>query len=333
MNDKFEKIQNHIHESSDYVDMILKMSELQGKDYYTQKFSRHLYPHGNTYIARSLPLFLHTFSSIEELSYFPFVMARDGAVGLTTFFLKNPEPKSSTILAVDQDLYFLVPSVWAKNVVLYQKISKNDTAGDGLILFGMLHPNEILDSDLEIIFNQIKNNKFKRINSFFTFSNRFESKEESMVTVPYFQNMIQKLNSFLQMNITPLKYSEITNWNETNYTYFNINQKKYYCSDSLVEYMLLEKGLSPFGASKDSGQGMSIDVSFFHQVFLHDNWPSNYNQIRKIIETEYKSVTDYVMTELLNNPRDKRDIDDIVLVPEALADFLQRIFMIAKRVK
>ena len=74
------------------------------------EFEEVLKPHSKIFINKLRPMWLFYLKNIQKLSFFDFVMARDGAMGLVKFFTDFPSPQGGRMYATTSSLSFSISS-------------------------------------------------------------------------------------------------------------------------------------------------------------------------------------------------------------------------------
>lgn len=85
------------------------------------KTQHHLWPSAEDFYHPWNPTFGFYFTTTQHMEIYPMLLLRDGAEGISDFFLRFPiYKKSFSKLAVHADLWFLIPESWRTHTVLYR---------------------------------------------------------------------------------------------------------------------------------------------------------------------------------------------------------------------
>ena len=102
----------------------LRDQSLKGVD---REFSLKTYPHAQDIFNISNPLYVYEIQELKNLFCHDYVLARDGFFPLADFFFRFSRPGNSEfILLIHERLAFLVPEIWANNILTYNVQKKFD---------------------------------------------------------------------------------------------------------------------------------------------------------------------------------------------------------------
>jgi hypothetical protein len=269
-------------------DLVESMTELLGQ-------------HALPYFSPLKAAFLFQFKSIDSLSYYSPVLARDGALMLAHFFLKNPEVTDHSIqIIIHEKLSNLVPASWQKNVLTYSIRSlsnfKNfDQKRSSLALVATMlgakqNSKEYLDQCLQ---------KFTAINK--TAPQRITLVCACPQTAcdPQTQEALLKNYSELVFEISkigiPVNFKsteQLKGENLTDFYFQDLNEFLFYYSDSFISQLLLSHGALDLSCSMSQSQApiATFPLSFYHELLVQHFVPSVTNP-ELSVETFRRSQT------------------------------------------
>lgn len=113
-------------------------------DGFTERQGR-MWPSSEEFYHPLNPMFSLFLRTYLQLNFFPVILLRDGALGLTDFFLRFPVPKKTqTRILVHADLAYLVPMAWRSLVLGYRMTGTNTYAPTKKYLFYALISDHFL---------------------------------------------------------------------------------------------------------------------------------------------------------------------------------------------
>lgn len=264
-----------------------------------EEFEKSFKPHSKTFTNRLRPIWLYYVKKIQKLGFFDYVLSRDGALGLIRFFSKFPTPDGiRTKILIDEAHYRLVPLSWKNNVSLYSKQRKSTISKTNefvIVLTG--HELVITKSEMkEEIESIIKDVGPKKL-----YLCPVNLKTKGMTGVKqgesYLAELVSEIATSFDGEIVFISAKELTPLNLGGSGYHELNNRKCLFSESFLAYVLSSKGCINF-KNKITEKDNLIQIGLHTFVEPERDWPSDYEKVRKVVESQ-----DF--TALLKNDREE----------------------------
>lgn len=263
------------------------------------EFEEVLKPHSKIFINKLRPMWLFYLKNIQKLSFFDFVMARDGAMGLVKFFTDFPSPQGiHTKILIEKSHYRLVPSKWKENIILYQHQRRNtdlDKSNCVFVLSGheYIATKDDLLSSVAMIKKEIAPEKL----TVFLSHLNIRGLESSHQAESFLGEMVSTLTLEFGGPIEFPSEKQLMNTNLNNHSCFHLNPKKMMYSESYIDYILSSKGCSFLDSHIIESDSNLIRVGSNDYIKIESEWPSDYGELRSKIEV-YSSQQ---LSDLLSN--------------------------------
>lgn len=247
-------------------DLIESMTELLGQ-------------HALPYFSPVKAAFLFQFKSIDSLSYYSPVLARDGALTLLHFFLNNPMPSDPGIkIIINKKLSKLVPTAWLKNILTF-KISNIENAQpkkrESLILIASMFGSRQSTKNFgtKIIDQFLKNfgHKPKQIILISTASQTANDPHTQEQLLKTFSELLFELAK-TGIDVVIKSLEEMKGENLSDLYFQDLNEFNFYYADSFIFHLLLSQGAKELLVDQEPSAAVLkiIPLSFNHQLEIEE---------------------------------------------------------------
>lgn len=231
-------------------------------------------------------MWLFYLKNIQKLSFFDFVMARDGAMGLVKFFTDFPSPQGiQTKILIEKSHYRLVPSKWKENIILYQHQRKKtdfDKSNCVLVLAGneYIATKDDLLASVKMIKKEIAPEKLTVFLSYLS----IRGLESSHQGESFLGEMVSALTLEFGGPIEFASEKQLMSTNLNNQSALHLNPQKMMYSESYIDYILSSKGCSFLDSPINEKDSDLIRIGSNDYIKIESEWPSDYGELRSKIE-------------------------------------------------
>lgn len=236
-----DKIENNPGKSIFTMDKIWKDRKGLAK-----KYVLFLSPDSNAYCSRINPVF--SFEVESFLQSFCVISLRDGVYPLMRFFFMNPRPhRADAHIIIDEKLSPLVPLEWVRNVYVRKMFIKEKLFEAKKVECLLLASPDIDNLPLDVLKQELEKKSVfiketNRISIFFSSCNKIGEEHAEIDSSWRYQVFQVFLKMFPEQEIYVLDWNNLQKMNMSGVNVFEINPLKFYCSDSSLMHVLLQKG-------------------------------------------------------------------------------------------
>ena len=279
-----QKIEKHLHHCTKR-DLFVKRWGEPFLSQTTKNLSWRYMPSFERYYFELNPSFIIDYSNLVHMSTYPFVMLRDGYLGLYFFFLRNPKPleKMETFFLIPKKFENLIPKQWKDNILTYDfSYNTNDSKSKKSLIYGSMSSENFISETAADKINRLvpKGNSLSLI-SLIKERYFFENKNEIEFTVDALKALFK-----LDEDIKIAKEFNFLDWNhiDSNTNLINIDTDNFLVYSDYTTHFLVSKGahlLYQEDSSKDKAI-KRINMSPYHLINIYE--PKNLtNKILKDI--------------------------------------------------
>ena len=246
-----------------------------------------------------MPLWLYYLKNIQKLSFFDFVLARDGAMGLVKFFTEFPEPQGiQTKILIEKSHYRLIPVCWKENVLLYEHQRKSmEFDHSSTILVASGHEYIVSKEDIASCVERINTEiKPERLLVFLT-NLKIQGLESARQGESYLGHLVASLCSNFGHQIDFVSEKDLINTNLNRKTYIHLNPVKMMYTESFIDHLLCSKGCTSLTFPISNELSKLIRIADNDYICTEIEWPSDYANIRVKVE----AIPSEHLIELLAN--------------------------------
>lgn len=214
----------------------------------------------------------------ESLLQYSPLIARDGALTLLLFFLEHPEPFDSNLkLFIDPAFGWMVPRPWREQIYTYRLKSKKGrpekTKKNFLFILTNMGPRHCKPEFVAETIAKIKNQPGSEDFCYHCVTAFSESQEAGFVLDEmnrYQNDLLLDVAQHLGQKPKVHTLKDLEGSNLEDWYYCDLNQHKFYYSDSYYYHLLLSKGAQPFSAEQNVEESSIIDIplSFYHEISI-----------------------------------------------------------------
>lgn len=237
----------------------------------TRNLSWRYMPSFERYYFELNPSFIIDYSSLTHMSTYPFVMLRDGYLGIYFFFLRNPKPleKMETVFLIPKKFESLIPTLWEKHILTYDfSYNTKESTKKKALIYGPMSSENFIDESVADKLERLvpKNNSLSLI-SMVKERYFFENENETNFMVEALKKLFQ-----LDKDIKVAKEFKILDWNhiDSNTNIINIDTDNFLIYSDFTTHFLASKGahLLHQEISKDKPI-KTINLSPYHSINLY----------------------------------------------------------------
>ena len=207
------------------------------------------------------PCFLGHYKNPQVLNRFKLLMARDGILGLKSFFKDQNEPLKDLTLLIPFELSFLVPLNWMEQCAYY-KINSTlccKNSFKNLIIDGQAEPENI---NIDIFSEKLSNLK--------DYDNVYLMLDSSHKDRKLYNDVCNILIHKYENKLTILQASDLFEKNLKSTHYLNAHTLPFTLFDSYTKYNLLEAGASPLNTMDIDKVHLSLPHGLFQEIQIFD---------------------------------------------------------------
>ncbi len=273
------------------------------------------HPFTEKYFFEGNPAYLDEFQSLYDMSRYPWIMVRDGFIGLLTFFLKYPKPPQDLLsnLIIHEQFSSLVPRYWEGRILFYRLKeieNSNDQKSETLVLHGMgieeLYWGDSFGQTLELL----KKSQAQNILAFCPTRPSFLSspKEKfSQFHLKLSQSLFNiygdKIQIFenmgdFQLSLKPFK----------NFRFINLDQEKIFNADNYMDHFCYAQGGRELEYNKknDEEQNFKVRCSLNHEIEFFQKDLDSKEFFKYFLALNHLDQTNLTMIDYFRNAEVKK---------------------------
>lgn len=298
-----QKISNHL-ESYERKDLLFKRWDLRpmSQAYYEAMYRK--FPGNEKYFFELNPSFVYEYQSIDAMLGFPFVMLRDGYLGLTYFFLKYSKPPKNceTTFLVPAKFQDLVPEAWEDDILLYNfDYQSKLKSSKKLVLYGSIGYETFLTKKIDEKLLDLPEAKEYLLLSTLREWGFIQTHPEAQRYLNFQQELLKKANFNLKsFNEFRPDYFNFIN---SEYSFKNLDDDNFIIFDDYLTHYLSATGAANINDSKSPEVDIidSFNLSPYHKINLGKPKSLSNNILKKKIDLKLKAIPLNPLSEVFYN--------------------------------
>lgn len=254
------------------------------------------YPSNEKYYLEFNPSFVYEYQGIEAMLNFPFVMLRDGYLGLYYLFLRYPKlpENSSTIFLVPAKFSYLLPKSWENNVLLYDfEFSEKASPEDTVIVYGNVGKEILINKTIE---EKVKEELPKSDKYIFVSTMRewgfLQQHSETQMYLEY-QKELYKLSEFNVKTYNDFR-PDWFNFVDGKYCSKNVDSEHFLIYDNYLTHFFASKGVKNINNVENDLKDeiiKTINLSPFHKMNIRE--PKHFSNyiLEQKVETKLNAIS------------------------------------------
>lgn len=298
-----QKINDHF-DHFEKKDLLIKSWHTKSLSPETNAIMWRYYPLTERYFFELNPSFVCDYKDINEMNDYPFVMLRDGFLGISYFFLKNPKPleKGHTLFLIPKKFETLVPTYWKEKVMLYSFEFQEENPGpfDNAYTYGQISPETFISTDYVTITTDLYAD-FKSYRNYFltpfrstTFFEKFNNSAYTRTVTSNILNLFGH-NVKFEDSFQPGNYENIGKGD----VFSNLDRDNFYIYDDFLFHFFSSRGAyaHKYKGYKKKNVIKEINLSLYHKIIIQElSEPSNY-LLEKKIEMKLRGIVPNFLSE------------------------------------
>jgi len=297
-----QKINEHLKEFSE-EELLIKRWDIKPTSEAIHQAMYRKYPLNEKYFFELNPSFVYEYPSIEAMLTFPFIMLRDGFLGLYYFFLKNPvlPKKSETIFLIPSKFSEIIPKSWKDNVLLYSfKYTNENLENSKWMYYGNI--------SREIYFKKKLKDYIIPKNKDYYFLSPLQSigyhpSHSELELYMNFQNLLLEISNFKAKIINTFREDEL-NFIDKTFTCENVDKNNFLIYDDYLTHFFASKGAS-IKVINTKNEKMktikTIKLSQYHEIQIGELKDFSNKILEEKIDLKLKSVPISLSSHLFYN--------------------------------